>query len=146
MSKPQAAPPLATVGALVIGPSARGLFIRTHKWKDAWAVPGGKIDYGEAVTAALRREFREETGLSLSHIYWAPVQEAVNSTEFYKAAHFILLNFIARSDHEEVTLNEEAEAYLWLEPTQALNYDLNTPTRKLVEFYLCHQDDLKELE
>ena len=72
------------------------------------------------------------------------MQEAVESLEFYKPAHFILLNFIARTESEEVRLNEEAQAYTWVSPERALDYDLNTPTRKLVEFYLEHHP-LKEL-
>ena len=128
--------PLATVGALVVGPSERVLIIQTHKWRGKWGVPGGKIEYGERITQALKREFLEETGLTLTDIYQGPVQEAVESAEFYKSAHFILLNFIAGTENEEVTLNEEAEAYTWVSPERALNYDLNTPTRKLIEFYL----------
>ena len=136
--------PLATVGALVVGPSERVLIIQTHKWRGMWGVPGGKIDYGESVEHALRREFLEETGLTLTDIYQGPLQEAVESNEFYKPAHFILLNFIARTESEEVRLNEEAQAYTWVSPERALNYDLNTPTRKLVEFYLEYHL-LKEL-
>ncbi|CAN5854275.1 NUDIX domain-containing protein [soil metagenome] len=131
-------PPLATVGALVVSPAGRLLFVKTHKWKGSWGVPGGKVDYGETLQEALKREFLEETGLTLQDIRWGPVQEAVDSDEFYRPAHFILLNFIARSDSEEVTLNEEAEAYAWVEPEAADDYSLNTPTRRLLEFYRRH--------
>lgn len=138
--------PLATVGALVIGPSGRGLFVKTHKWRGAWGVPGGKIGYGESMAGALRREFLEETGLTLETIFWGPVQEAVSSPEFFEPAHFILLNFIASSRSEEVILNDEAEAYAWLEPQRALGYALNSPTRRLVAFYLARQDSLQDIK
>jgi 8-oxo-dGTP pyrophosphatase MutT (NUDIX family) len=130
--------PLATVGALVVSCKARVLLIQTHKWRGSWGVPGGKIAHGEHMVEALRREFLEETGLTLFDIHWGPVQEAVNSPEFYKPAHFILLNFIARSQHETVTLNDEAERYAWVTPDEASAYALNTPTRKLLEFYQQH--------
>lgn len=137
--------PLATVGALVIGPSARGLFVRTRKWRGLWGVPGGKIDYGETMRQALARELLEETGLHLHGLSWGPVQEAVLSPEFHEPAHFILLNFIAHAASEEVRLNREAEAYAWLEPTRALAYPLNAPTRRLVRFYLERKDHLEAL-
>ena len=127
--------PLATVGSLVVGPSGRVLLIKTRKWNNTWGVPGGKIDYGETIKEALLREFREETGLELLKITWGPVQESVCGNEFYKDAHFILLNFIAYSHSEDVTLNDEAEAFTWVTVNEALKYDLNTPTRRLVEFY-----------
>ena len=130
--------PLATVGALVRRPDGRVLLIRTHKWRDTWGVPGGKIDYGETMKAALEREFLEETGLRLTRIFWGPVQEAVNSPEFHKDAHFILLNFVALTDDEHVTLNDEAQEHVWTPPEDALTYNLNTPTRRLLEFYLSH--------
>lgn len=137
--------PLATVGALVLGPSGRALFIKTRKWRGLWGVPGGKIDYGETMRQALERELLEETGLELVDIRWGPVQEAVESSEFYAPAHFVLLNFVASSPSEEVRLNDEAEAYSWLEPARALDYPLNAPTRALVRFYLERQDCLEAL-
>ncbi len=130
--------PLATVGALAVSPTDRLLLVRTHKWRDSWGVPGGKIHYGEPLGAALKREFLEETGLTLTSIYWALVQEAIRSPEFYRDAHFILLNFVARCTSEAVTLNGEAQAYVWVAPEAALDFDLNTPTRALVQFYLGH--------
>lgn len=136
-SPPQAPPgPLATVGVLVVGPSGRLLLVRTHKWRGRWGVPGGKIEYGETMAQAARREVREETGLELGDIHWAPVQEAVNSPEFHAAAHFVLLNYVATSASEEVRLNEEAQEHAWVAPHDALALDLNGPTRVLVRHYL----------
>lgn len=136
-ARPGASPrPLATVGALVVGPDGRVLLVRTHKWRDRWGVPGGKIEYGERIREALAREFREETGLELRDVRWAPVQEAVESDEFHVPAHFVLLNFLARSDATAVRRNDEAQAHAWVAPAEALRYPLNRPTRALVEHYL----------
>lgn len=134
-TRPGTQRPLATVGALAVGPSGRVLLVRTHKWRDSWGVPGGKIDYGESMCAALRREFREETGLEVRDIRWAPVQEAVESDAFHRPAHFLLLNFVARTDREDVVLNDEAQEYAWVEVDDALRMDLNAFTRPLVEFF-----------
>ncbi len=128
--------PLATVGALVVGPTGRVLLVRTHKWRERWGVPGGKIEYGETMAAAVRREVREETGLELVDIHWAPVQEAVESPEFHRSAHFLLLNFVARSDSEQVRLNDEAQTFAWVDPKEALEMDLNRPTVVLVRHFL----------
>lgn len=130
--------PLATVGALIVSPQDRLLFIRTHKWRNYWGVPGGKIDYGESIKQALIREFKEETNLTIHDIHWGPVQESILSPEFHKPAHFILLNFIARSTTETVTLNNEAQHYRWLHNHDATTLNLNTPTRHLLEFYQTH--------
>lgn len=129
--------PLTTVGALVIAPDGRGLFIRTHKWRDRYGVPGGKVHYGESLEAALRRELREETGLELEDIRFALVQEAALSPEFHVPAHFVLLNYVAKATGTAVTLNDEAQAHVWATPAEARALDLNGPTRALVEHALA---------
>ena len=131
--------PLATVGALIVAPDGRALFVRTEKWRGRWGVPGGKIESGETMLAALRREALEETGLALHDVRWAPTLEAVRSHEFVRDAHFVLLNFVARSRTTDVRLNDEADRHAWLRPADALReLALNGPTRALVLHYLAH--------
>ncbi len=131
--------PLATVGALVAGPSGRVLIVKTTKWRGFWGVPGGKIDWGETMEAALKREFIEEVGLELFNIRFALNQEAVLDNQFHKPAHFVLINYFAESMSEEVIPNQEIAEWAWVEPEQAFEYELNTFTRTLVEAYL-HQN------
>jgi len=129
--------PLATVGALVLNPEGAGLFVRTVKWRGSWGVPGGKIEPGEAMLDAVVRELREETGLEVRDVRWAPTLEAVRHPEFHVPAHFVLLNMTARCDDDAVTLNDEADAYAWLPLREALTtLPLNEPTRALVRHVL----------
>lgn len=131
--------PLATVGALIVAPDGRALFVRTAKWRGRWGVPGGKIEAGETMLAALCRETLEETGLALHDVRWAPTLEAVRSDEFARDAHFVLLNFVARTRATDVRLNDEADLHAWLRPADALlELTLNGPTRALVRHYLGH--------
>lgn len=128
--------PIPTVAALVCGPLGRVLIARTTKWKGLWGVPGGKIEWGEGLEAALKREFREEVGLNLSNIRFALLQESVLDERFHKPMHFIFANYFADSDSEEVVPNEEIAEWAWVEAQRALEYPLNTYTRLLVEEYL----------
>lgn len=134
---PSAAPgeqhPIPTVGALIFGPDGRVLMIRTRKWSHLWGIPGGKIKLGETCEQALRRELLEETALEVGDIRFVLVQDCVRSEEFYREAHFILLNYTCRSQATEVKLNEEAEAWRWLTMAEALVLPLNRPTRVLLE-------------
>lgn len=107
--------------------------IQTHKWSNLWGIPGGKIKFGEVAEDALRREIKEETNLEISHIQFVLVQDCVQSKEFYRDAHFVLLNYTCRTNSNEVLLNDEAEAYKWLEIPEALQLPLNSPTRILIE-------------
>ncbi|WP_027482419.1 NUDIX domain-containing protein [Deinococcus pimensis] len=125
--------PLTCVGALVRGPDGRWLIVRTTKWRGAWGVPGGKVEYGETLADALRREFREEVGLHVTDERFAQVQEAVLSPEFHKPAHFVLVDFLAETRETDVVPNEEIETWAWVTLDEAMTYPLNSFTRTLVE-------------
>lgn len=128
--------PLVTVGALVKGPSGRVLISKTTKWTGLWGVPGGKVDWGESLEMALVREFREEVGLDLSNIRFALLQETILDSQFYKEAHFVLVNYYAESTSENVIPNEEIVEWEWVTPQAAFDYPLNTYTRLLIERYI----------
>ena len=124
--------PLATVGALIHDDAGQILMIRTHKWSGRWGIPGGKIERGEAALEALRREVLEETALEITDIRFVLVQDCIDSPEFLRPEHFILLNYTARALGRDVRLNEEAQEFLWLSPSEALTLELNQPTHVLL--------------
>ena len=128
--------PLTTVGALVKGPSGRVLIVKTTKWRGSWGVPGGKVDWGETLEAALIREFQEEVGLDLTSVRFALLQEAVVDSQFCKEAHFVMVNYYALSQSETITPNEEIEEWAWVTPREALEYPLNSYTQILVRDYI----------
>lgn len=125
--------PVSTVGALIADDAGRVLMIRTNKWSNLWGIPGGKIKFGETSEAALRREIMEETALEIDRIEFVMVQDCIASTEFYREAHFLLLNYTCRTvSGTNVVLNEEAQEFRWLPIDEAFKLPLNTPTRLLL--------------
>ncbi len=125
--------PISTVGGLIFNDTGEVLMIRTHKWSELWGIPGGKIKWAEPSTAALVREIKEETALDITDIEFVLVQDCIHSKEFYRDAHFILLNYTCRCAGEvAVKLNEEAQEFRWLKPAAALALPLNEPTRRLL--------------
>ena len=68
--------PLPTADVIVaIGDAV--VLIRRKNPPPGWAIPGGFVDYGESVEAAVRREMKEETNLELAeleqfHVYSDP--------------------------------------------------------------------------
>ena len=126
--------PIVTVGGLIFNDRDEVLMLRTHKWSGLWGIPGGKTKLGETSEAAVIRELKEETDLDISDLDFVLVQDCIGSTEFYRDAHFVLLNYTCRAvGLQTVVLNEEAEAFRWLPLDAAANLPLNTPTRILLE-------------
>ena len=79
-------------------------------------------------------EIAEETGLTITDIEFVLSQDCIDSEEFYRPEHFILLNYTCRVTGEtDVTLNEEAQAFRWVSETEALQLNLTRPTRILLD-------------
>jgi phosphoglycolate phosphatase len=126
--------PVVTVGALIYNEADEVLMVRTHKWSNLWGIPGGKTKWGETSEAALRREIKEETGLDIADITFVLAQDCIHSREFYRDAHFVLLNYTARCvGKPNVVLNDEAREFKWVTVQQALGMKINEPTRILLE-------------
>jgi phosphoglycolate phosphatase-like HAD superfamily hydrolase/ADP-ribose pyrophosphatase YjhB (NUDIX family) len=127
-------PPVVTVGGLIFNDAGQVLLVRTHKWSNLWGIPGGKVRYGEPCADALRRELKEETNLKVTTVTFVLVQDCIHSKEFYRDAHFVLLNYTCRAPgRPRVRLNDEAREFRWVSLAEALALPLNQPTRILVE-------------
>jgi ADP-ribose pyrophosphatase YjhB (NUDIX family)/phosphoglycolate phosphatase-like HAD superfamily hydrolase len=125
--------PICTVGAAVFDSSGRVLMVRTQKWSGLWGIPGGKVKFGETMADALRREIKEETNLEISEIRFILAQDCIHSKEFYREAHFVLLNYTCRAaSPTDVKLNDEAQEFRWATLPDALEMRLNHPTRVLL--------------
>jgi phosphoglycolate phosphatase-like HAD superfamily hydrolase/ADP-ribose pyrophosphatase YjhB (NUDIX family) len=130
-----AGPPIVTVGAVIFHPRTdKMLLFRTHKWSGLWGIPGGKVRRGEACVEALRRELKEETNLDIADIEFVLVQDCIGSKEFYRDAHFVLLNYRCRAEEPmDIRLNDEAQEFRWVTIEDGMKMDLNQPTRILLQ-------------
>ena len=91
------------------------------KRPNSWETVYGKVDAREKPEKAAVRELKEETGLNVQQVRFVIVQDCINSSEFYKPAHFVLLNYTCVVEPGEVVLNDEAEEFRWLSHAAALS-------------------------
>jgi len=126
--------PEPTVGALIFNNKDQILLVKTHKWKGKYSIPGGHVELGESLTAALQREIMEETGLEMLSAKFLCYQEFIFDECFWEKKHYVFFDFMCKVDGEEVTLNEEAQEYVWADLEEAYTYPIDE--------YLRHSLDL----
>ena len=120
--------PHPTVGALIFNPAGKMLLVRSHKFHDKYVVPGGHIEVGEKMTEALIREAKEETGLDVYDPQFIFFQEFIQDESFWQKMHFIFFDFACKTDSSEVTLNNEAQSYVWVTMEEALALPIDSYT------------------
>jgi len=82
--------------------------------KGFYSLPGGRVEFGESLHTALRREVSEETGLQIEIVGLAGWREVL--PEAKGGGHYLIMSFAARWIANEVVLNEELDDYKWLPP------------------------------
>jgi nucleoside triphosphatase len=128
--------PEPTVGAFIFDQDGRLLLLQSHKWPDRYVVPGGHVELGETIEGAVQREAREETGLDIRDLHFLCWQEFIYDPSFWKPRHFIFFDYTCQTESTHVVLNDEAEAYTWIEPQKALDLPIDTYTRISIIKYL----------
>ena len=128
--------PEPTVGIFIFNQQDKLLLLQSHKWPEAYVVPGGHVELGERIEETAVREAKEETGLDIYDLEFINFQEFIYDPAFWKQRHFIFFDYAAKTNGTDVVLNDEAQAYIWIEPKEALKLELDTYTRTSVEAYL----------
>jgi len=82
--------------------------------KGFYSLPGGRVEFGETLHAALRREIAEETALTIEIAGLAAWREVMPTTE--GGGHFVILSFAAHWSAGEPALNEELDDFQWIAP------------------------------
>ena len=129
--------PEATVGALIVNSNGEILLVKSYKWGSKYTVPGGHIELGERSEVAVRREVKEEVGLEVEPVRILLVQEAIFPADYIKHEHYIFLDYLCRATSSTVKLDgKEIQDYVWTDPNDALQLELESFTRNLVEEYV----------
>ena len=89
-----------------------------------YSLPGGRVEFGESLHAALHREVAEETALKIEIVDLAGWREVVPAAE--GGGHYVIMSFAAHWQSGEVVLNEELDDHRWLAP-DALGEFKTTP-------------------
>lgn len=127
--------PEPTVGALIFNEAGAIFIMKSHKWGNRYALPGGHIELGETMEEAVIREVKEETNLDVYDIEFITFFEVIYDPHFWKQKHFIFFDFVCKTKGKDVILNEEAQSFLWVKPETIFNYPLEDNTRNFLKIF-----------
>ncbi len=93
--------------------------------KDSWSLPGGLVELGETMEAAIQRELSEETGISVRLLGIAAVLERIfPDLEGRIAYHYVLVDFLCDYLNGELTSGSDITAARFVPLNALSDFDL----------------------
>ena len=124
---------VTSVVAVIIDEQERVLLTRRSipPFKNMWVMPGGKIDLGEPIMTALKREVDEEVGLEVEVGSLIDVFEHVTPGE--ENCHYIILFYRCRPVHYDLVHNpDEVAEVTWVPRMELPQYQMPEGTRTIL--------------
>lgn len=127
--------PIVGVGAVVLDGVGRVLLARRAQepLKGEWSLPGGAVELGEGIEAAVAREVLEETGLV---VQVGPVVEVLDRVE--RAAdgrveyHFVIVDFLCHPVDGDLASGSDAADVQWVPLDGLAPYRLTTKALEVI--------------
>lgn len=108
----QSMTPLVGLGAVVVMDGNILLILRGRPpYEGLWSLPGGKLNMGETIEEALRREVAEETGLSIEVGNLAGVVESIDPEGRF---HYVILDYFATVSGGQLEAGDDASDARWV--------------------------------
>jgi len=104
------------VGAVILDAGRVVLVKRAHEpLKGEWSLPGGAVDVGEPLAAAVAREVREETCLVVKVGSVVEVVDRVTRDDGGRVIyHFVIVDYLCRVIGGRLAAASDAEAVEWV--------------------------------
>ena len=125
-------------GAVVFRQAGKKIkYLLLHYESGHWDFPRGHIERGETEQITAAREIKEETGLDSGvgeHI--CTFDQIKNSGYYLAGTQHIFVDKVARVQSKKVSLNYEAQEYIWIPPKIALrDLPIEPNARHTLELY-----------
>jgi 8-oxo-dGTP diphosphatase len=108
--------PLVGVGGVVVD-RGRVLLVRrgTEPLRGHWSLPGGLVEVGEALSDALVREVREETGLTVRVVELIELLDRIHREGDRVRYHYVIADYLCVVEGGEPRAASDADEVRWVE-------------------------------
>lgn len=129
--------PRVGVGGVVIA-DKRVLLVKRGRppAQGLWAIPGGKVHWGESLTEAVIREVAEETGLQIEPLHIVETFDQITRNPDGEVIfHYIIIDYLARlvSTDRTPTPGDDADDAAWIALADLADLPVAAATRQLLE-------------
>ena len=121
---------------IVKNPKGEFLVAKRPKGKhleDLWEFPGGKVEVAESLAQALRRELKEETGITVSS-----VQHLFDISHSY-AEKQVLLHILFANDFSGTASGCEGQQVKWVSLAEMVNLEFPEANKKIIEYLIANK-------
>ena len=120
--------PVVGVGGVVVKDGKAIIIKRANEpYKGQWSIPGGRVELGESLRDAVRREMREETGLD---VRVGPLIEVFERIQHGDGAatnvryHFVIIDYLCTCDDGVLCAGDDAADAKWVTSEELDSYDI----------------------
>jgi 8-oxo-dGTP diphosphatase len=127
--------PVVSVGGVVIDGSRVLLVKRGQEpLKGRWSLPGGVVETGEELHAAVAREVREETGLDVDVGPVVEVLDRISRDETGRVEfHYVIIDYMCRAAGGSLAHATDVDDARWVERADLASYDLTSKVSEVIE-------------
>lgn len=126
--------PLIGVGAVIIKDDAVVLVRRANPpSRGEWSIPGGLVTIGETLTAAVRREALEETGLEVEPVRLVELLERIFPDDGGKIKyHYVLADYLCLVKGGRLRAGSDASEAVFAHKDELALYSLASITLRII--------------
>jgi 8-oxo-dGTP diphosphatase len=123
------------VGALIIDGDRILLVERGREpLKGYWSLPGGIVETGELLEAAIRREVREETGLAIDPVALVEIYERLMPDESGRCEyHYVLIDYLCHARGGTLAASDDAASAEWVDRDELAALRMTEGTLGVIE-------------
>jgi ADP-ribose pyrophosphatase YjhB (NUDIX family) len=127
--------PIVGVGAVIVD-RGRVLLVRRAKppLQGEWSLPGGAVEAGETLVAALQREVLEETGLVVDVGTVVEILDRIHTDGDGRVEyHYVLIDYMCTVVAGHLRAQSDAADARWALPSELRAFALAEPTRAVID-------------